>query len=72
VALDKLVNEHGVELRALPADVLARLRDASKAVVADVAKENELAARIHTSYMAFLERVRAYDAIAEQAYLNAR
>jgi TRAP-type mannitol/chloroaromatic compound transport system substrate-binding protein len=72
VALDKLVNEHGVELRALPADVLARLRDASKAVVADVAKETELAARIHTSYMAVLERVRAYDAIAEQAYLNAR
>ena len=71
-ALATLVDEHNVELRRLPDDVIAQLRDASADVVAEAAEESELAKRIYDSYMAFLEDVRAYHAISEQAYINAR
>ena len=71
-ALRTLVEEHGVELRALPEDVLAELRTVAADVVAEAAGENELAQRIYDSYMAFLEDVRAYHEISEQAYINAR
>lgn len=71
-ALATLVDEHNVELRRLPDDVIAQLRDASADVVAEAAQESELAKRIYDSYMAFLQDVRAYHAISEQAYINAR
>jgi TRAP-type mannitol/chloroaromatic compound transport system substrate-binding protein len=72
VALRTLIDEHGVELRRLPDDVLASLREASREVVAESARGNELAQRIHRSYMEFLELVQEYQAISEQAYINAR
>ena len=71
-ALRTLIDEHGVELRALPDDVLAALKEASQSVVADAAADNELSQRIYDSYMGFFEDVRDYHAISEQAYLNAR
>lgn len=71
-ALATLVDEHNVELRRLPDDVIAQLRGASADVVAEAAQESELAKRIYDSYMAFLQDVRAYHAISEQAYINAR
>ncbi len=71
-ALATLVDEHDVELRRLPDDVITQLRDASADVVAEAAQESELAKRIYNSYMAFLQDVRAYHAISEQAYINAR
>jgi TRAP-type mannitol/chloroaromatic compound transport system substrate-binding protein len=52
--------------------VLERLRTESAAVSAEMASDNELARRIHASYTHFLEDVRSYHAISEQAYINAR
>ena len=72
VALDTLVNEHGVELRELPEDVIQAFKRLSKEVVAEVANEDELSGRIYSSYMSFLEDVRGYTKISEQSYLNAR
>jgi TRAP-type mannitol/chloroaromatic compound transport system substrate-binding protein len=71
-ALDTLVNEHNVQLRRLPDDVLESLKVASREVVAGSAKGNDLAQRIHDSYMTFLDSVQRYHAISEQAYINAR
>lgn len=71
-ALEVLVEEHDVKLRPLPDDVLARLREASLAVVRESAADDPLAQRIYDSYTGFLDRVRAYHAISEQAYINAR
>ena len=71
-ALDALVNEHGVQLRPLPKDVLERLRAAAQDVVAEAAGEDELSQRIYASYMAFAERARRYTALTEQAYLDMR
>jgi TRAP-type mannitol/chloroaromatic compound transport system substrate-binding protein len=71
-ALKTLVEEHGVQLRRLPDDVLERLRAESVAVVAELAADSELARRIHESYTRFLEDVRSYHAVTEQAYVNVR
>ena len=71
-ALDTLINEHGVQLRRLPDDVIAALRASSKEVVAEIAEADPLAKRIYESYMAYLEDVRRYHSISEQAYMNLR
>ena len=71
-ALDTLVNEHGVQLRPLPKDVLEQLREAAQGVVAEAAGQDELSQRIYASYMAFAERARRYTALTEQAYLDMR
>jgi len=71
-ALKTLVEEHGVEIRRLPDDVLARFKELSGPVVEESAQSSDLAKRIHASYTAFLEEVSNYHAISEQAYINAR
>ena len=70
-ALRTLVEEHGVEVRRLPDDVLARFQALSEAVVRE-AGTDALSRRILDSYYGFLAEVRQYHAISEQAYLNAR
>ena len=72
VSLETLVNEHGVEIRALPDDVIEAFRGFSREVVKEAAQKDELSQRIYSSYMDFLDDVRSYHAISEQAYLNAR
>jgi TRAP-type mannitol/chloroaromatic compound transport system substrate-binding protein len=71
-ALKTLLEEHDVKLRRLPDDVLERLKVVSREVVAESAQGSPLARRIHASYTTFLEEVREYQAISEQAYVNAR
>ncbi len=71
-ALRTLVDEHGVELRRLPDDVIAALKSASQDVVAEAASTDALSQRIYDSYMAFLADVRAYHEISEQIYVNIR
>jgi TRAP-type mannitol/chloroaromatic compound transport system substrate-binding protein len=71
-ALQTLINEHGVELRRLPDDVLARLRDLSEQVVREAVGDDELALEIYESYTQFLKEVKAYHAVSEQAYLEVR
>ncbi len=71
-ALKTLVEKHHVQLRRLPDDVLDRLRTESAAVVAEMATGNELAGRIYESHKRFLEDVRSYHAISEQAFMNVR
>jgi TRAP-type mannitol/chloroaromatic compound transport system substrate-binding protein len=71
-ALDTLINEHDVQLRRLPDDVIEALRLASAEVVAEIANADPLAKRIYDSYMTFLRDVRRYTSISEQAYLNVR
>jgi TRAP-type mannitol/chloroaromatic compound transport system substrate-binding protein len=71
-ALDTLINEHDVQLRRLPDDVIEALRLASAEVVAEIADADPLAKRIYDSYMTFLRDVRRHTSISEQAYLNVR
>ena len=71
-ALLTLVEEHNVEVRELPQDVLERLKTLSDEVVAESMQGDELSKRIYTSYMAYFNAVKSYHDISEQSYLNAR
>ncbi len=71
-ALQQLVNEHGVELRRLPDDVYQALYDAYKVEVRELVDSDPMAEKVWTSFAAFLDGVRRYHAISEQAYLNGR
>ena len=71
-ALQTLLDEHNVELRKLPDDVLKTLKEASEDVLADVAGDDPLAQRIVTSYQTFLENVQSYHAVSEEAYYATR
>jgi TRAP-type mannitol/chloroaromatic compound transport system substrate-binding protein len=71
-ALRTLVNEHHVDLRPLPDEVLHRLRTLSDEVVAEVAAKDELSQRVYTGFQKFREQVAAWSDVSERAYLNAR
>ena len=71
-SLKILIQEHDVELRRLPDDVLSRLQEAAAEVVAELAEDDELAQRVHDSYMEHLELMSRYHEITEKAYINAR
>jgi TRAP-type mannitol/chloroaromatic compound transport system substrate-binding protein len=66
-ALNTLVNEHNVDLRRLPDEVLDRLRELSKQVLEDTANADPLNRQVWDSMEAFREKVWAYHAISEQA-----
>jgi len=71
-ALREMIDRHGVKLRRLPDDVIAELHERSVAALQELVAEDPMAAKVNASFSAFLEDVRAYHEISEQAYINAR
>lgn len=71
-ALQTLLNEHGVELRPLPDEVVNRLREISAEILDEVAANDPLSKRIVESYKQFHHEVRQWSAISEEAYFNVR
>lgn len=71
-ALRELIDNHDVKLRRLPDDVLQALYEGSRVAMADLVASDPMAAKVQASYEAFLQDVRAYHEISEQAYINAR
>jgi len=71
-ALNTLVNEHKVQLRAFPDDVLRKLRTISDEVVAELAAKDETAKRIYASFKTYREQVNDWHEISEKAFLRAR
>jgi TRAP-type mannitol/chloroaromatic compound transport system substrate-binding protein len=71
-ALQSLINEHNVDLRAFPDSVLERLRTLSEQVVAEIADKDALSAKVFESYRAFQRQVMSWHDISERAYLNVR
>lgn len=71
-ALDTLVNEHKVELRRLPDEVLDRLRELSRDVLEDTANADPLNRQVWDSMEAFREKVWAYHAISEKSLYDLR
>lgn len=70
--LAELENDHRIELRRFPPDVLAALRVSSEQVLKDVVAGNALAEKVYASYWEFADKVAAYHRISEQAYLESR
>jgi len=71
-ALSELVNQHGVELRRLPDDVLDELKKISEEVTAEIVDDDPLSQRIYQSFMQYKEGVVNYHEISERAYINTR
>jgi TRAP-type mannitol/chloroaromatic compound transport system substrate-binding protein len=71
-ALQTLVNEHKVDLRRFPDEVLDKLRSLSDEVVAEVAEKDPLSKKVYESYKTFRDQVMAWHEISEKAYLDAR
>ncbi len=71
-ALNTLVNEHNVQLRAFPDDVLIKLRTISDEVVAELAEKDETAKRIYASFKTYRAQVNDWHEISEKAFLRAR
>ena len=71
-ALKILVEEHGVELRAFPDEVLDELRRASFEVIEELVARDEMAAKVWASLSAYIERVKASTAIGSQYFVNRR
>ncbi|MCP5172953.1 MAG: TRAP transporter substrate-binding protein DctP [Pseudomonadales bacterium] len=71
-ALETLVNEHGVDLRPLPEDVLAALKQATDEVMAENAKADPMFKKVYQSIKVFQTQSEHYQKISEQAYYNIR
>ena len=71
-ALQQLINEHGVQLRRLPDDVLREFWRATQEVMQKLIAEDPMAAKVYASFKAYYDGVREYHHISEQAYINAR
>jgi len=71
-ALVQLVEEHGVQLRRLPDDVLMELHKASEQVYRDLAAKDPVFKKIYESQHKFLQQAVNYHSISEEAYYEAR
>jgi TRAP-type mannitol/chloroaromatic compound transport system substrate-binding protein len=72
VALRALVDKHGVDLRPYPQDVIAKLREISAEVVAEVAQKDAFSKKVYASYQKFLIQAKEWSNISELTYLRAR
>ena len=71
-ALKTLVDEHGVQLRRFPDELLAQIGKVSAEVVAEIAGQDPFSSRVYSSFDAFRKNSIAYTRISEQAYTQAR
>ena len=67
-----LVEEHGVQLRRFPDEVLRKLRLTATEVLDDLAAGDPLGARILDSYREFQRGISDWQALSEGSYLSAR
>lgn len=72
LALQSLVNEHGVQLRKFPQEVLQSLRDMTTQIFQEQAESDPMFARVHESYKTFLKNSSAWHKVSEQSYYDAR
>ena len=71
-ALNTLVEEHGVELRPFPDDVLAELKRASREVIEELAASDAMAAKVWASLSAYIENAKTSTAIGSQYFIDRR
>ncbi|MGD2128054.1 MAG: TRAP transporter substrate-binding protein [Lysobacterales bacterium] len=71
-ALKTLVEEHGVELRPFPDDVLAELKRVSTEVIEEAAAADEMSGKVWASLKDFMARVKPWTAIGSQYFVNHR
>lgn len=70
MAIDSLVKEHKVEIQVFPDDVIKKLKEISQAVIAEEAKKDPFAAKVHEDYIAFQAKTAAWGNMTEKVYWN--
>ncbi|MBF7075028.1 TRAP transporter substrate-binding protein DctP [Glaciecola sp. MH2013] len=71
-AMRQLLEEHGIEMRPLPKDVIDALKVATAKVIKEKRASDEDFDRIYASYDAFYQDAKAYHKISEQEYFDNR
>ena len=71
-ALQSLINEHNVELKHFPDEVLKELKSISEQVIEEEAAKDALSKKVWASQKAFKEQVMQWTEASEQAFLRAR
>lgn len=71
-ALQTLINEHKVELRPIPDEVLAALRVAANEVLQEQVEADPMFAKVYASYSAFQKDVANFHAITEGQLYRSR
>ncbi|MEM1161938.1 MAG: TRAP transporter substrate-binding protein [Pseudomonadota bacterium] len=71
-SLRKLKEAHGVSVEAFPKEVWDAFAKTGEEVVANVARDDLLSAKIYASYIRFRKSVAGWSEISDQAYLRAR
>ncbi|OZG75084.1 ABC transporter substrate-binding protein [Hahella sp. CCB-MM4] len=71
-ALEELVNNHDIEVRRFPDEVLAQLKTISKQTVKEIADNDPAVKKVYDSFEKFRSNVEKYHEISEKAYINAR
>ncbi|MCE9662098.1 TRAP transporter substrate-binding protein [Halomonas sp. M5N1S17] len=71
-ALDTLVEEHGVQLRTFPDDVVEALYESSQQVIQNQVENDPDSAKVYESYQAFQSLVRPFHDVGEFDYLRTR
>ena len=72
LALEALVDRHGVDLRHFPSPVLSAMLERSAEVVAEAGAASPIARRIHESWSAFRDRMIAMQPYGALGYLAGR
>jgi TRAP-type mannitol/chloroaromatic compound transport system substrate-binding protein len=67
-AMTKLIDEHGVDMRPLPDDVMRALRDATEEVIAEQIAADPMFAKVMKSYQDFYDKIKEYHRVSEQEY----
>ncbi|MCB1583840.1 MAG: TRAP transporter substrate-binding protein [Xanthomonadales bacterium] len=71
-ALETLQNEHQVQLRQFPSDVLQEFKKYAAEVLHELGQHSELSQKIYQSYKTFAEQTQKWLAVSELAYLQTR
>jgi len=71
-ALATLINEHGVELRAFPPEVLEELQKQTQEVFQELVDRDPPSAKVYRSFSQFRRQVMEWHAISEQAIMATR
>jgi len=71
-AMQKLIEEHGVNVQPLPDDVLAALKQATADVMAEKSAQDPMFKKVYNSYQTFFEGVKKYHSMSEHEYYKNR
>ncbi|WP_371188482.1 TRAP transporter substrate-binding protein [Thalassotalea maritima] len=71
-SLTALIEQHGVEVKTFPSEVINTLKQTTATVINDMVSEDVSVAKVWASYNDFYQQIKRYHQISEQAYLQNR